>query len=353
MSFLFGSAPSVKTSVQPTTTGPQQQALLTALGYLQSGQPAPGVAPYGGQFGAPLSDLQTTSLQGLENVANTVPNTPTFDVGSFLSSYGKALDYGGPPTVSAPTVSAPNVTAPSIDTSNVIQQSVVNPLTTAFNQTILPGIEGVYGRSAGGAFSSDSMEARQQAGKNLEDTIASEAGTIGFQGASTNAALAQQAALANQATGLATSGANATNTLTAGNINTSANLSTQSAILQALGLGPTAATTPFAAPAAETGVLSQTLAGGAVPQQTEQTQLTGQYQDFLNQINQTLQRIGLATSTGTAPTLQPLAVANQGSTGLIPSLLTAGAQGFAQGAGQSFSIANLLKMFPSLAVNAA
>src|SRR5579872_4786433 len=164
MSFLFGSAPSVKTTTSPTINPTQENILNALAGFMQSGAPAPGVQPYQGTFSAPLSGLQNMSLAGLEHFAsNVIPNMPQLDPTQAFQALSKGLNYGGPGQVSAPTVQAQQ-----IDPSQVIQQSVVDPLTKAFNDRILPAITGKYGASAGGGFSSDAMEARRQAGSDLE-----------------------------------------------------------------------------------------------------------------------------------------------------------------------------------------
>lgn len=77
-----------------------------------------------------------------------------------------------PSSVTAPTVT-PMLIDPSVS-SNAFQKGVVDPLTTNFNTNVLPGIAGHYGQSAGGAFSSDALKARQQAGLNFDTTLAQE-----------------------------------------------------------------------------------------------------------------------------------------------------------------------------------
>lgn len=315
MNFLFGTAPSAKTSTTSTQSPLQQQIQLQGANYLQTGAPAPGVGPYSGSFAAPLSPLQLSSLQGLENVASGTPTSSPFDVSQFLSTYGNSLNYGGP----AP-VTAQQITPSSIDIGNLIKTGVVDPATQVWNSTILPGIIGAYGRGAGGAFSSDAEQAKLQAGNQLETNIMQGASSIALPALTTNATLAQSAATANQGTSLSASEATANN-----------DLATHSAILQALGLGPTAAGVPYVGGADASSILTQTLAGGAVPQQTEQTQLTGQYNDYLNQINDTLQRLGLAFGTSTSPTMQTNMIGLGGSTGLIPGILQAAAAGAAKG----------------------
>jgi|SRR5579872_1739592 len=326
MSFLFGSAPSVKTTTSPTINPTQENILNALAGFMQSGAPAPGVQPYQGTFSAPLSGLQNMSLAGLEHFAsNVIPNMPQLDPTQAFQALSKGLNYGGPGQVSAPTVQAQQ-----IDPSQVIQQSVVDPLTKAFNDRILPAITGKYGASAGGGFSSDAMEARRQAGSDLESNIATEAGQLGFSAAS-----------ANQGANLSAATTTAADALTAGGLNIGANEFGQSAILQALGLAPATSAIPGAEASTTESLLGGTLAAGAVPQQQQQTQVAGQVNDFYSQIQQTLQRMGLAINATGIPTQQTNSIVNPGQTGLIPSLLgnLASNQGLGQALGPSLASA--------------
>jgi hypothetical protein len=79
--------------------------------------------------------------------------------------------------------------------------------------------------------------------------------------------------------------ANAGNALTAGTTNLGAGFSTQDAILRALNITPSVSTTGITESGGMIDNLLRTLSGGAVPQATQQTELTGRYQDFLNQIS--------------------------------------------------------------------
>jgi hypothetical protein len=175
-----------------------------------------------------------------------------------------------------------------------------------FLSRTLPGIAGKYGQSAGGAFSSDALHARQQAGTDLERTLAQEGSKYALGAATANQAADLEAARSNQSAGLAASQsnlsallstllgnqsdaervgiANAGNALTAGTTNLGAGFSTQDAILRALNITPSVSTTGITESGGMIDNLLRTLSGGAVPQATQQTELTGRYQDFLNQI---------------------------------------------------------------------
>lgn len=322
MSFLTGSQPKATSTTQPTIL-PQQQSLLSSLqSLLQGGQQPAGVQAYTGQFAAPTSGLQDVSLQGLENQAAGINGTQPYNPQGILDALTKALHYGGPAPVSAPNVTAPTVNAPQIDAMQAFRQGVVEPVTDDFLSRTLPAIAGKYGAGAGGAFSSDALHAREQAGVDTTRALA-QAGSqysLAAAGANQNATLAANTTNANL--GYNASAANAGNALTAGNINTNANLSTEDALLKALGIAPSTAAAPATIAGASIQDLIATLGGGAVPQQTAQTQLTGQYSDFLNQISQGNTRLSDFIAGFSPNTQQTTTVANQGSTGLLSGLLT-------------------------------
>jgi hypothetical protein len=367
MSFLFGSAPKVTTTTQPTINADQTSALSSVLNLLTGGGTPAGVRAYGGQFGAGLSPLQQTSLAGLENQAGQP--TPVFDPNAAFAALSKSLNFSGPGAVSAPnvgtsSVTAPNVTASNvtastvnpthIDATNAFRTGVVEPLTNDFLSRTLPGIAGKYGASAGGAFSSDALHARQGAALDLEEVLAEQGSKFALgaaqanQSVDTTTALANQSAYtttelanqeaalraaiatatggltaqtANQEAGLRASTANAGNALTAGTVNAQSQISTQDAILRALGITPSVASTGITESGGIIDNLLRTLSGGAVPQATQQTELTGQYQDFLNQINQENTRRANLIALGTGRTQETQSVASGGSTGVVPGLL--------------------------------
>jgi hypothetical protein len=120
-----------------------------------------------------------------------------------------------------------------------------------------------------------------------------------------------------------------------------AGFSTQDAVLRALGITPSVSSTGITESGGIIDNLLRTLSGGAVPQATEQTELTGQYQDFLNQINQGNTRRADLIGLGTGRTQETQSVASGGSTGVVPGLLQG--LGTTNAAGNS-GIASLLAL---------
>jgi hypothetical protein len=294
---MTGSAPSVKTSTQPTID-PVQQALLNTLAGGLGTQGLGGTLNFGDvqgqlagtQYAAPLSGLQQTSLQGMENLVNAYTSGP--------ASAGAAGPLGqATGAVTNATTASP---VQKIDASQAFQQGVVAPLTQDFTQSVIPSITGAYGRSAGGAFSSDALGARQQAGTNLSRTLAQQGSQYDLQ-----------AQLANQS-------AEATN-----------------AQLQqsAAGLLPRLLGTPGALDLQQQQILSGGLAAGAVPQATQQAQLSGEQSDFQNILTQIQQRLADALGLSTATTQQTTSTVNPGSSGLLAPLISAFAGSAGQGLG--------------------
>jgi len=238
---LGGSGPSVS-NTSFSTISPQQQELLGGLlPILLNGQSPAGVS--GTQFGAPLSPLQLTSLAGLENLVPGATNNPL--QGQANSTLSSILAQGNNPA------------------TNAFETGVAQPLIKNFNEQVIPAIEGQYGRSAGGAFSSDALKAREQAGTNLAETLA---------GAGAQYQLANNAQLV------------------------------------------TAANSVPAANEAPIDQLIKLLSAGSVPQTTQQTQLTGQAQA-------TQQRIADLISAFAPQTMNTNTVVNPGSPGLASQLL--------------------------------
>ena len=298
---MTGSAPSVSSTTQPTID-PAQQALLSSLAgtlggagsigsTLNFGQVQPSLT---GQYGAPLSGLQQTSLTGIENLVNG------FTGGAQGTPQGSAQAFGTALNTAQGVQTNPPVSM--IDPTAAYQQGVVQPLTQDFNQYVIPTINANYGRSAGGGYSSDSLGARNQAGTNLARTLA--------QQGSQYTLAAQQANQGAQATNaqLALGGATATP-----------------------GIVGAEASLPLSLATAQEGILSGGLQAGAVPQQTQQTQLTGQYNDFQSILQQIQNQLADALGLSTAGTQQTQTVVNPGQTGFLPSLLAAIAGGASRG----------------------
>lgn len=201
MNSLIGSAPKASFSTQPTIQ-PAQQFVLNTLSSMLAG-------PLGA--GSPRSnaayDLAGQSLAGLEQQAMGVPTGPSGQQSSTQTQAFNTLQQ------------SLGFQAPQIDATQAFQKGVVDPLTNAFNTTILPGIEGTYGGSAGGAYGSGKMEADQQAGLNLEQTLAGSGSQFALGAAQSN----QSAALQGQnlilsALGLVPSTLTAPETVTGANI---------------------------------------------------------------------------------------------------------------------------------------
>lgn len=340
MSFLFGSAPKASFSTQPTTNQTQSgiQNLLASL--LSSGQTPAGVQAYTGNFAAPTSPLQNTSLAGLQSIAGGAGVTPqqTSTGGNALTALNGAFNFAAP-QVTAPTAAAPStVVAPQIATTQDFLTGVAAPLEQNFAEQTLPAIEASYGGTAGGAGSSGRAIATGAASKALDQTLSSEAGLYDLAGQQANQGASLTAQTANQAAGQQTNLADLSALLSTLQGNQSASLTGQGDILSALGITPNVIGAP-AIPGADTAsILSTTLAGGAVPQTTQQTQLTGQYQDFLNQINQANTLRQLLAGFGTTPTQSTNAVGTGGQTGLLQGLAT----GAAGNAGLGTALAALL-----------
>jgi hypothetical protein len=372
MSFLFGSQPSTSSTTASTTNSTQSgiQALLASL-LTSGGVPAGESAASGGTFAAPLSSLQTSALGGLGTIAQgaAVPGNATTTANNALTALQQAFGYTAPqisapsatPTLisSTPQAGAPStVSAQQVGTLPAFIQGVVDPVTSNFLQTVAPALSGGAGRSAGGAYSSDTQLADALAESNLNTTLAGTGSQYALAGQEANQTANLQAAEANQTAGLSTNLANLQAALTtnAGNQSASnqvtlANLasllstgqtnvaSTQAGegdVLTALGLTPSTITAAEEPTADTTSILTQLLNAGSVPQATAQQQITGEN----TQYNTLLQ---LLAGFGTTPTQQTNTVAQQGSTGLLQGLLT----GLAGNTGASNILAQALGYNPT------
>lgn len=267
-SSLFGSSPKVtQQAPTPTTSPAQQNALNTAFNTILTGGTLPGVPQAG--------PLASTSLAGLENVANAT--APTAGTGSSLVD----------PTQNA-FLKAIAAQAPMIDpstSSKAFQEGVVQPLTQDFTQYTIPAITGRYGQSAGAAGSSDALAAREQAGTQLGRTLAQTGAqyTLGAEQANQDAQLKQSALLT-----------------------------------QLLGVSPTVAGLGTNVAQGSTNLLTSLLGAGE-----QATSLP---------FSQNLQLLQALIQGGTAPTIQQgNTVASSGSTGLLGSLL--GSSGFGSALG--------------------
>lgn len=329
---LIGSAPQASFSTQPTVQ-PQQLSLLQSLmTALQGGAFSSGVSP---SAGAPV---QSQSLQGLENIAAQVPQQGAVDPGAVGQALTNATNvqfprYNAPPNIVASgagpvqQVSAQTVGAQPIDATEAFRRGVIEPMTSDFMTQTLPAIAGQFGRGAGGAYSSDALGAREQAGTNLDRSLAQTGAQFAYDAARANQAAALQAALANQSANLTAGISNQGQTLqaqefTAGQQNqaaaqnVNAALSTnalnagvtqanQDAVLRALGLAPSVNQLPFQAPSAGASIFESLLsATGGAP------------------FAQNLALLTAMLGGATTPTQQTLGVGTGGSSGLLPGLFS-------------------------------
>jgi hypothetical protein len=271
MGALFGTAPQANFSTQPTVS-PQQSGLLQILSNLFNATPGT-IAPASGTFAAPVTGPEQSVLTALQPLVGT-SNAPGLAQGT--NAITGALNA---------LPGAENFTAPQIDATQAFQQGVVQPLTQNFNQNVLPGIAGQFGASAGGATNTGSLQARQTAAQNLNQTLAS-----------TGAQYSLGAAQANQ----------------------NADLAAQSARLAALGLAnplaSNASTLTGTAASSQVSPLLQILSAFGLPQQTQQQQISGSY----GNAQQSLADLIAAFSPQTQ---QTLGVGTGGTTGIIQSLL--------------------------------
>lgn len=265
-SSLMGSAPSASFNTS-STTSPEQQALMDDLtAFFTTGVAPAGTSAYpsGGQFSAPLSGLQQTSLQALEDAANA----------GFNGAYTGNL-IGQPMQVSASPV----------DSTAAFQTGVVQPVTNDFLNRVTPTIAGKYGAGAGGAFSSDAMMARQMAAENTSRALAEQGSQFAYDAAKLNQQNDLAAQLANQ------------------NANMTAAMADQRLRAQQ--------------PTDYLNALLSILGAGGVARDVNQQQLTGQNAFFTDILGKMLQ-------FSLYPTQQTVGVGSAGSSGVLPGLLQAG-----------------------------
>jgi hypothetical protein len=294
---MVGSSPKVSTTTTPTID-PAQSGLLNALAQMLGTQGLPGTLNFGDvqpqlagtQYAAPLSGLQTGALGGIQNIVNAFAGSD-FGTGS--------LTAGGESSGLDAIRRAQSSPVQMIDPTQAFNKGVVEPLTQDFNQQVIPVIAGRYGQGAGGAFSSDALGARQQAGTNLARTLAQTGSQYSLAAAQQN----QQAQATNAQLGLA-----------------GANL-----LPQTLGL-------PFQIAGEQEQLLGGGLQAGAVPQQAQQAQLSGEQADYSQILQQIATRLQAALGLSTAGTQQTQSVVSPGSQGFLPGLVSAFAGGLSKSA---------------------
>lgn len=233
---LSGSKSSSETT--PTVTmSPEQQALLKKLLAELSG-------------GGPLTEKSTAT-----------PYTGSFaaPLSSLQNTSLAALEQaamnqvsGGDPTIKAAAKAVQDATSGEpVDINSYFDASVANPTIKQFQDRIIPDLTKRFSGNA--AWGSDRMLAERQATEDLGKTLASSRSTMSYQ-----------------------------------------------ALSDAKNRALTAASFAPAIAGAPTDILTKTLTAGAVPQQTVQTDLAGQYAEFVRQqqgktekMNQILSALGL------------------------------------------------------------
>lgn len=143
---LIGSAPKTKFTTLPTVTPEQASAydaLLKELGGAASTQ-------YGGQLGAPLSSLETTSLAGLEQAALAAAQPD--------SAYAR-----GENALAGILGAGPQ------DFTDYYKKAVEEPFLREFNEQVLPGISRRFAPS--GFYSSDRIRQDELAQRNAAEGL--------------------------------------------------------------------------------------------------------------------------------------------------------------------------------------
>jgi len=159
------------------------------------------------------------------------------------------------------------------DINDYFTNAVANPLMKQFQTQLLPQLQGTF--AGNNAFGSDKLRATNVLTQNLTDSLASQRSTMAYNAFNDNA---------NRA-------------------------------LTAAGQVPAVTAAPI------TNQMS-TLQAGAVPQQQQQTELTGQYQDYLNTQQQQNTQIQALLSALGVKTNDNVVTANPGTSGSAGSILS-------------------------------
>ena len=153
---------------------------------------------------------------------NTQPTVSPFQASTLPDVYSTLLNTLGATAPTAAAVSGEatgalpgqlNYQAPQVDAGTAFDTGVVQPVTQDFLQRTLPATAGAFGRSAGGAFGSESAQARSNAATDTSRALAQEGSQFTLSTNLANQAAANQAAqVRNAALGLAPSTAGITST---------------------------------------------------------------------------------------------------------------------------------------------
>ena len=257
-------------TTQQPTMTAEQQKLLKSL----VDQFNAGGNPLEQTAATPYTGKLTAPTSGLQNLSLAALEQQAMNLtgpDSVMTAAGDAVKRGA------------SGTAANID--KYFTESVQDPLLKAFEERVLPDVTRRFAGSA--AFGSDRKTAERQTTEDLMKTLTASRSDIAFK--------ADEAAKNRQ--------------------------------LTAAGIAPSLAGAP-------TNILSSILAAGAIPQITEQADLTAQYQEFLRQqqgqkdrLNQMLAALGLKP-------FENITTVTPGSAGLLQGL-SSGAGAFLAKAGMA------------------
>lgn len=338
LDWFFGTSPkAVQEPNVNVTTDPQQTALNSALDRLQGlNPPANNALQTGASNGLQgLLSRLLTSGGGSGEDSGATTGAPSSTMPSFTASGAPtsiSTDASGNAVVGGTTTNATSIfnnllkgagnaqtidptsfnvgtgaTAISPAASNAaFQTGVAQPLTEDFTRYTLPGIAGKFGAGAGGAFSSDALHARMQAGSDLERNLASEGAKY---------SLATQTANQQAATDLNKANIASSTNLAATNQGTQ--ISNASNLAKLLGLAPDVSTLNAKSNALQVDTSSQ------MAKLLESIFTTGQ-SDTQTPFNNNLDILKLLLSGGTTPTVQMgNTVALPGSPGFLNTVISA------------------------------
>ena len=276
MGFLFGSSPSVSNfvpTVVNTLDSSQQTAESNLINALTTANGNP-FGTYSGPLTAGPSQLQSTSLDALQNLVNPAAQAAQ----SVAPAQKTAID-----TLTNVQNSTPQ------DLTGYYQTNVLQPLQDTFQNVTLPSIVSALGGSEGGPQSTAAVQGVTQAAKNFGNTLAGTQGNLALNTAQ---------------------------------LNTSNKLA-------AAGQTPSVTAAPQ-------NTLNTTLTAGGIPQELAQQSLTAQnQQQQLQNTNQQQQLADLLQLLGTKTTTTSTPVVNPGQSGLLTSALggLAGNSGFGSSLG--------------------
>lgn len=193
--FLVGSEPGVSQAA-PSTLDPQQLEALNSLIAQLTGTPLPSTGAYPGQLTTPLSNVQSTSLAGLEEQAMQQAT-------------------GGSPLLkqAQQTLSGLMTSDTGQDFDKFFTSAIEQPMMRDFNQTIAPAILRQFA-SPNAVSSSDRTSTQNFGIQSLLESLTQQRGALGY--ADKQAAMNRQLASAQAAPGVAAGPSNILTTTLAG-----------------------------------------------------------------------------------------------------------------------------------------